>query len=149
MLNCTISNLDCSKWLDCSDFPGYPGTRVANRVPGNKPGICYPVFIHFVLKSDFLQASDAENIARVGIEVIITGNVTQMTAGNYGFVRRSPPVIRQLTAESGGRRRSSSIISNIVIFYVRRQKSGYPGTRVIKKPGTRVGNRVPGKITNC
>ena len=43
-----------------------PGTRVANRVPGNKPGICYPVFIHFVLKGDFLQASDSENIARRG-----------------------------------------------------------------------------------
>jgi len=31
----------------------------------------------------------------------------------------------------------------------RRQKSGYPGTRVIKQPGTRVANRVRGKITSA
>jgi hypothetical protein len=69
-------------WDGTSDFPVYPGTRVANRVPGNKPGICYPVFIHFVLKGDFLQASDSENIARRGwndVEAIITGR-------NYGNV---------------------------------------------------------------
>jgi hypothetical protein len=26
----------------------FPVTRLANRVPDIKPGICYPVFVHFV-----------------------------------------------------------------------------------------------------
>ncbi len=56
-------------WDGTSDSPVYPG-------------ICYPVFIHFVLKGDFLQVSDSENIARRGsndVEAIITGR-------NYGNV---------------------------------------------------------------
>ena len=37
-------------WNSVLALVSFPGTRVANRVPGNEPGNCYPVFIHFVLK---------------------------------------------------------------------------------------------------